>query len=289
MAVFWAVCCMIFTAGNDLTFKFFARRKRSYGLFLAIIGVIWLITAFCFVREMPGDWRATILWGAISGVFSILGNILLLEGMRVLDAGACSTIYRLNLVPVVLGAALLLGESISPAGFAGIFCALLAVIGFMPRRQEGGGHQAVLAGIGITVVAALLRAGMGLSYRYGFMHGADSSWVVVINAVFWIGGGILYRISRENGTPAATDPAVRRRERNKLLGYGVLSGVLVAAIVITMAAGLACGNASVVLPIAQMSFILTGILGVILLKEKLGPRRIAAVLAGAAAILLLSL
>ena len=79
MAVFWAVCCMIFTAGNDLTFKFFARRKRSYGLFLAIIGVIWLITAFCFVREMPGDWRATILWGAISGVFSIVGNILLLS------------------------------------------------------------------------------------------------------------------------------------------------------------------------------------------------------------------
>ena len=48
------------------------------------------------------------------------------------------------------------------------------------------------------------------------------------------------------------------------------------------------GWETVVLPIEQMSFVLTGVLGVLLLKEKMGPLKIAAVLCGAAAVLLLS-
>lgn len=284
MAVFWAIFCMVFTAGNDLVFKFYARKKRPYGYFLAIIGVIFLITTASLLKAYPENWGATIFWGAVSGVFSILANILLLEGMRALDAGVCSTLYRLNLVPVVLGAFLLLGEQVEIAGWFGIGCALLAVIGFMPRPQSGETRRVELTGIFVTVLAALLRAGMGLSYRFGFLHGADEAWVVVINALCWIIGGLAYRFLRESDIAAGD-----RTARKTLFGYGLLSGVLVAAIVISMAAGLACGNASVVLPIAQMSFVLTGILGVILLHEKLEPRRIAAMVCGAAAILLLSL
>ena len=283
MAIFWAVVCMVLAACNDLLFKFYARRKRSHGRFLAIIGVTWFVTACCFLRGRPEDWRATLLWGAISGFFSVGGNLLMLDAMRVLDAGVCSTIYRLNLVPVVVGAALLLGESISPAGYAGIGCALLAVIGFIPRGGEAGLRRAAVAGFAAMVLASLMRAGMGLSYRYGFLHGAEQAWVVVINSLFWVFGGLLYAFWRESGDES-DDPAARR----KLWGYGLLSGVLVAGIVLTMAASLYEGKASVVLPIEQMSFVLTGVLGVLLLKEKMGPLKIAAVLCGAAAVLLLS-
>ncbi len=284
MAIFWAVVCMVLAACNDLVFKFYARRKRSHGRFLAIIGVTWFFTACCFLRGRPEDWRATLLWGVVSGFFSVSGNLLMLDAMRVLDAGVCSTIYRLNLVPAVLGAALLLDESISPAGYAGIGCALLAVIGFIPRGGEAGFRRAAIVGFAAMVLASLMRAGMGLSYRYGFLHGAEQAWVVVINSLFWVFGGLLYALWRESGGEEGEDPGARR----KIWGYGLLSGVLVAGIVLTMAASLYEGKASVVLPIEQMSFVLTGVLGVLLLKEKMGPLKIAAVLCGAAEVLLLS-
>lgn len=54
-----------------------------------------------------------------------------------------------------------------------------------------------------------------------------------------------------------------------------------------MAASLHLGNAGIVLPIAQMSFLGTLLLSVLILKERIDVMKIAAVLCGAGAILLL--
>ncbi len=52
-------------------------------------------------------WQTTLFWGCASGFLSVSANILLIEAMGMQSAGICSTIYRLNLVPAVLGAWLL--------------------------------------------------------------------------------------------------------------------------------------------------------------------------------------
>ena len=89
---------------------------------------------------------------------------------------------------------------------------------------------------------------------------------------------------------ALSEPApANKTESRKLWAYGIGSGILVTVIVLTMAAGLAAGKASIVLPIAQMSFLLTGLAGAIFLKEPMTLRKIAAMLSGAAAVVLLSL
>ena len=209
--------------------------------------------------------------------------MLMLDAMRTLDAGVCSTVYRMNLVPVALGAALLLHEELTVTQWSGVAAACLAVILFLPRdasirRQE-------TAALLMMIAASLIRAAMGLSYRYGFQHGADQNMVVVFNSFFWIGGGVLYAWTRERRTMREQSGQTPLR---KLWGYGLLSGALVAGIVLTMAASLALGKASVVLPIAQMSFLLTGVLGVLILKEQVTVRKVAALLCGAAAILFLS-
>lgn len=289
MAVFWAVTCLIFSACNDLTFKFYARKPRSNGFFVSIIGITWLITACCFLRGMPSGWTATLIWGVVSGIFSVGGNLLMLEAMRTLDAGVCSTIYRLNMVPAIIGAALFLDESISMKGFLGIFCALLAIVGFFPSKDRTGSGKAAAAGFFVMICASLMRAGMGLSYRYGFLHGADKSWVVVINSLFWIAGGVIYYRLREAPVLKNSEKEGSSHGWKKLWGYGLLSGALVAGIVITMALSLSLGAATVILPIMQMSFVLTGILSVIFLKEKINLLKIAAMTFGIAAVLILSL
>ena len=279
LAVWYAIICLAFAAANDLLFKFFAGRTRSRGIFVAVIGVVWGIYACFTLGKTPENIKATLIWGAISGFFSIGGNLLLIGAMSKLSAGLCSTIYRLNLVPAVLGAWLILGEKISLPQWCGVVLAICAVLAFIPKNTERGefSWKCFL----MVLTGSLMRAGMGLSYRYGFdTAGADRGAVVLVNAFFWILGGILWYIffERKEGRPDL-----------KTVGFGVLSGIFVTGIVVFMALSLQYGKAAVVLPVAQMSFLLTGAAGIIFLKEKFTIRTALAFASGASAILIMSL
>ena len=281
MAILYAFCCLGFAAVNDFVFKMFARKERSRGWFVAGAGMVWLLV----LGFLPIDWQhsvgATLLCGAISGLFSVTANLLLIEAMGRQSAGVCSTIFRLNLVLVVIAACLWLGESINPAKIIGVGLAVVAIVAFVPPGvgRKSGMRTTAELGLFLALAACLLRAGMGLTYKWGFLRGADSNGVVVINSFFWIIGGILYAWLREK------DPKINP----KLVGYGIFSGVLISGIVLFMALALKYGNASVTLPIAQMSFLGTFGLSIIFFKEPVTWRKIVAVLCGVAAILLLVL
>lgn len=283
IGILCAFACLILTAFNDFVFKLFARKERSKGLFVAIIGVFWLFALLPLPHGEKMNWPLTILWGSISGFFSAGGNILLIEGMSRQSAGLCSLIYRLNMVPVILGASLLLGQTTGPLQYVGIACAIAAILLFQWGNSSGSQEEKkkVTAGIILVVIASLMRAGMGLSYEYGFDVGADKNAVPQINSLFWIIGGLLYAFTKER--------KILRESDKKLLGYGALSGVFVAGIVVFMAWSLAYGDAVIVLPIAQMGFILTFLLGVIFLKEPFRKKHIAALLCGITAVILLSI
>lgn len=276
MAILFAFCCLGFSAVNDFVFKLYARKVRSRGMFVALIGMVWLLLLGWLPRGPETSLTATWVWGSISGLFSVAGNLLLIEAMGRQSAGLCSTIYRLNLVLVVAGAWLFLGEALTGMQLAGVVLALAAILAFLPKRN---GVPLEKLGFRLVVLAAVLRAGMGLAYRYGFLHGADRNGVIVINSLFWIAGGLLYARWRE-GRLTLPD--------RKLLFYGTVSGLLVVGIVFCMAAALQFGEAGIVLPIAQMSFLGTYLLGMVFLKEPLTRRGMLALAAGIAGVVLLS-
>ncbi len=277
MAIFFAFCCLAFAAVNDFVFKLFARKSRSRGMFVALIGIVWLLLLCWMPWSEESSVGATILWGAVSGFFSVTANLLLIEAMGHESAGVCSTIYRLNLVLVVAGAVLFLGETLALIQVIGILFAVLAILAFFPMGQNI--HVRTI-GFYMVVAAAVLRAGMGLTYRYGFLHGADRNGVVIINSIFWIIGGIVYALWREKGFT---------RPDRKMLIYSALSGLFVTGIVIFMALSLQYGEASVVLPIAQMSFLGTFGLSICFLKEKFTKRNLVAVVCGVIAVVLLTI
>lgn len=276
MAVFYAFCCFAFAAVNDFVFKLFARKTRSRGLFVALIGMVWLGCLWWLPWQEDGNTGSTLLWGVISGFFSAMANLLLIEAMGHESAGVCSTIYRLNLVLVVAGAVFFLGESLTLLQGCGIVFAVLAILALFPT---GRGIHLKAFGFGLVVLAAVFRAGMGLSYRYGFLHSADRNGVIIINSLFWIAGGIVYALWREKGIGFPG---------RKILAYGFISGLLVSGIVFFMALSLQYGEAGVVLPIAQMSFLGTFGLGIFFLKEHPGKRSLAAMACGIIAIILLT-
>lgn len=276
LALRYAFLSLALTALNDLVFKLFADRMRSRGGFVTVVGVFWLL-ALVWLPVNWGDWKMTLLWGVISSFFSLFGNVLLIESMAKASAGLCSTIYRLNMVFVVAGAFFMFGEHVSPLQWLGICLALAAIVAFLPGKSL---FTASACGFWLAVGAALLRAGLGLSYKYAFMHSVDKNAVVIVNSLFWIVGGVLYSLLRERNANWLKDKNV--------LGYGALSGILVAGIVFCMAGSLDAGDASVVLPIAQMSFLVTFALSAVFLHEKVDVRKVVAMVSGTLAVFLLA-
>ena len=275
-ALAYALLSLALTAVNDFVFKLFADKMRSRGGFISLIGVFWMVA----LMWLPMKWdnlQATLLWGIVSGFFSVAANILLIEAMARQSAGLCSTMYRLNMVFVIVMAYFMLKEDISLTQLFGIIFALVAVIVFLPFDSIKGA-----SGIGfvLAMTASVLRAFMGISYKYAFLNGVDKNTIVLVNSFMWIVPGFLYAVIREHQWNCFMDKSV--------LKYGAISGVLVAGIVFCMAGSLAAGDASRVLPIAQMSFLATFGLSVIFLKEKCDLRKAIALVFGVVAVVLLA-
>lgn len=283
MAVIFAFCCIFCSAMNDFVFKLFARKPRSRGLFVLVIGAAWSIASLFLPGLKGSSWQVTITWGIISGLFSVIGNLLLIEAMGKQSAGLCSTIYRLNLALVVPGAAIIFKEHNTLMQYIGIAAALAAVLFFLPGSVTKEKRSDGKLGLILVIIAAILRAGMGLAYKYGFNLGASANGVNLINGFCWIIGGGIYFILRE-----WKNDQLGKWSR-KIAGYGILSGLFVFGIVFFMAHSVRLGNASIVLPIMQMSFIVTFVLSAAFLKEKITIYKLFALTSGAAALLLLSI
>lgn len=281
MGIVFAGCCLICSAGNDFIFKLFARRRRSRGVFAGLIGIVWF-AVLCMMPQEWADGRATVWWGILSGFFSITANLLLIEAMGLQSAGICATIYRFNLLPVVFGAWILLGEKIGLLQGIGIAVAVVAVLCFLPSSEKTVRRRMRLArlGTGLVMMAALLRGAMGIAYKYAFQNGADRNGILLINALFWIAGGFVYALFRER---------CRLLPDRTMAGYGILSGFCVVGIVGFMAMALQAENAAVVLPIAQMSFPATFLLSVLFLHERIDRWKLSGVAFGILAVILLSL
>lgn len=303
-AIWPALASMLCAAFNDFLFKLYTRRGASTGAYLAVIGLIW---AAVFAALAGFDLQkilgaVTWKWGLLSGTFSILANILLLAAMARMDVGASATIYRLNLAPAALLAVCLLGESMSAGKGAALFCAVGAVILVCrPGRSAGAGVGLSPGGtirmldetsaghdrgarpppaygpLILVTLACLLRAAMGVSYKAGMLHGADDYGMMAWNGLAWLGGGIIMHrlVGRRRGAGWPT------------LAYGLPSGALVCGIVLFLVWALQRGEASVVLPVAQLSFVGTSLLGVAILRERFTVRKLAGiVLAGLCVVLL---
>ncbi|MDD5729112.1 MAG: EamA family transporter [Victivallales bacterium] len=278
MALLFALTSCFCAAVNDVIFHHYAQRLRSRGAYILIIGTVWTFLFAVFMDfKLFFSWN-TLFWGILSGVFSAMSNILLIEGMLHSDVGKCSTVYHLNLVFVVLGAFLFLGEAVTFIKLAGILFALLAVFLFFsdaPHTRQRG--RIVRSGLYLVGGAALLRAATGLSYKYALDAGIDRNALLALNGMVWMVSGGFYILFKERAS------YVKFSFRN--FTYGVISALLICGAVHFLILSLRRGEASIILPLAQMSFIFTSLFGVLIFREKLSRRKILGILAGTVCIL----
>jgi drug/metabolite transporter (DMT)-like permease len=202
------------------------------------------------------------LWGAAAGLFVYAG---LYYFARSLQGGAISInapIFRLSFTITAALAVWLLHEPLTPLKFAGLALALIAAWLLL----GGGGapaHRASRVSLAQVLVAMVALGIANFIYKIGVLDGASPASLLVAQAAVFI--------SLATGFACAIDRGLR--PPRAALPRAAIAAMLLVFAFILLIEGLAYGQASVLVPIAQMGFIVTSALGVIVLRESFGGRK----------------
>jgi len=281
--VVFALLSLVCAGANDVVFKRYAAKERSRGAYIFGIGIVWAVlqstlAAGTGVDIVPSS--ATLGYGLLAGVLLTVSNLCLLESLTHIDASLGSTIYRLNTVGVVILSVLFLNETPGGLALGGVGLGIVAV--FLLYRREGHGEatgRRFALFFGLAVLASFCRATYGVVSKAGLADGAGLQSMLVIAALSWIVGGAGYALLREK----------RLKITGKKAAYSLLSGILVFLIVNFLLLAIEHGQASIAIPIANMSFVVALLLSVGLGMERLTARKLAAVVLSVGSLLLLSL
>ncbi len=201
------------------------------------------------------------VWGGLAGLFLF---VALYNFTQSLHGGAVSTnapIFRLNFTLTAALAILILGEPLTGAKAIALGLALVAV--WLLLAEAGAERGKInFASLAQVLLATVTMALTNLFYKIGLQHGAQPETMVATQA--WMFSSL--------ATIAGIWRGGIRVPRRGWSYAGLAALALFGAFVLLMHA-LALGPASVLVPVAQMSFVITALAGIAMFGERLDPRK----------------
>ena len=265
----------------DVTFRRFSLKERSRGMYVFGCGFVWLVLQLTYFTITDAQIRldeVTILYGLLTGALLVSANILLIESLTGLDVSLGSMIYRLNTIGVVVISFVLLAEDVGFIKVLGIGIGIAAIL-ILYQRADGGDTVPIPVLFFVMALAAsAFRAVYGVASKVALEQGAAAEGLLIIAAISWIVGGFAYAAFREK----------RVRVTGKKAAYAVVSGTLAFAVVNALIEALKNGEASVVVPIANLSFAIAMLLSVFLGMERLSNRKYVAIGCAAVSVFLMA-
>lgn len=264
----------------DVVFARYSGGRRVTWVYLAVMGAT-LFAGQSLVLAISGvpvvfD-GTTALGGIIAGGVLMLANALLIESLGRMNVSLGSTIYRLNTIAVVAFAVAFLSEALTWRKLAGVALGVIAVMLLYRRGGREGDERRLMTALWIAISASLLRAAFGIFSKVGLTGGVDPFVFLVYVGAGWTLTAIVYGIAR------GRSPVPVR----EILPYAVVSGGLACFVASFLLLGLRTGEASIVIPIANMSFVVALLTSAALSMERLTRQKLVAVGTAAVAIVLL--
>jgi len=256
----FALLCLLLMGCNDVLFKRYSTGGHSRGMLIFGVGLIWTLAQWSLaqIQDTPIEFNiATLIFGLMAGVFVTISNLLLLESLRHIKVSLGATIYRLNTIGVILLSFVFLNEPFGWFKGFGILIGLIAVLFLYKGEISSSNQKQLLLFVGVAAVASFCRAAFGVSTKAGFLEGADRNSMLLIISSNWILGGAVYALWRER----------RFRITWEKTRFICLSSFLVVGVSNFLMLALQYGDASTVIPIANMSFVIALLLSVALKME----------------------
>lgn len=281
-AVGFALLSLACAGITDVVFKRYSAVDRSRGLYVLGMGLVWGILqvglAVATSLHLRLDAEA-LTFGVAAGLLLAPANVFLIESLTHIDVSLGSTIYRLNTIAVVVLAVILLDERLTAIKLTGVLLGVAAIVLLYERKHAHAQARSLYRlFFALVVLAALLRAGFGVLSKFAAIRGVDLQAMLLVNCLVFILVGAVY--------------AWRRRERIEVggatLGYVAVTGALIFGVANFLMLAVARGEASVVVPIANMSFLVALLISAGLGMERLSARKLVAVALAVAAIFVLA-
>lgn len=253
---------------------------QSYSFGLTAFLVVLALSAF---RADLTAWK----YGPACGLVGFAAYYFFLRSLKGGQVSVNTMIFRLSFVLTALLAVAFLGEALTPRKVLGLAAAGLAVATLTvlsgARRGEGGdgtrGADSDGRGKGRAfALAALVCLGtLSFLYKLAAREGVPAPTLIFIQFAFFSPSAMIYA-------------ALRRRFvwHPVSVAHGLGAGVLLSLALILLVSALMVGEAGVMVPINQMSFVLTAALAVPWFGETWTGAKTAAVVLAAGAVVFLS-
>jgi drug/metabolite transporter (DMT)-like permease len=215
------------------------------------------------------------LWGGLAGLSILIGFTAFLRSLANGPVSVAAPIFRLSFLITAALAVVVLDEPVTVSKLTGLALALIAIWLLL----GGGGVAAPSRAFLIQVAVATVALGAAnFFHKLGLDRGATPETGVAAQAAVFCGLATLITLIDDRGyrVPRAT------------WKHSVPAALVLFCAFLLLLHALAVGPASVLVPIAQMGFIVTAALGIVLLGEGVTARKLGGLTAAFAALFLLA-
>lgn len=215
------------------------------------------------------------LWGSIAGLATFTGLYWFSRSLTVGAVSTNSSIFRMNFIVTAVLAVAVLGEPLTLRKTAGLVLALLAMRLLVEKDKGTAAAGALRTRSLLQVGAATLAFGASnFFHTIGLRHGAVPETLVVAQAAVFMPLATLVVLVKD-GRLAPPAHAFR---------FSAPAAVLQLVATVTLVRAIALGQASVLVPIAQMGLLVAAVLGIVVLHERATPRKLSGLALAAAAL-----
>jgi uncharacterized membrane protein len=227
------------------------------------------------------DLRLAAIWGGFAGLFILIGLYNYSRSLRAGSISVVAPIFRLNFIVTAALAIGWLHEPLTTQKLIGFLLALIAgwlLLGSPRPRGSADPTTARHAFVQVFVATAAMGAA-NFCYKLGLLGGATPETLLAAQAVVFcsLATATTYLIHGSIRPPA---------------GFAAHSGpaaIALLAAFLFLLHGLKHGEATVVVPIAQMGFVVAALVGSLFFKEVWTARKVAGLSAAIAALALLAI
>jgi drug/metabolite transporter (DMT)-like permease len=271
----YALGAMLFFGVGDLIYKRGAAAGTLPHQFLMVQSWVFLPTVATY-GLLTGSLHfvAGALWGLPVGAFVLTGFYNFAHSLKSGPVSVNAPVFRLSFVITAGLAVALLGEPLNGHKVAGIALALAAVWLLLaaPAPADAGRHETRSSLARVLIATAAVGIG-NFIYKFGLHAGATPASLIVAQAAVVV----------TSSTTLTRIVDGRIRPSRAVLRNAPLAGVAIALAFCMMVESLARGDASVMVPVAQMGFVATSLFGFLFLREPFSVRKGAGLLVAFAA------
>ncbi len=214
-----------------------------------------------------------IFYGLVGAVFSFAAFTIMLHSLTHGYAGINYAIFRLSFVFASGAGIFALHENVGLAKGIGIIFAVMAIFLFFYTPKSALDHKKSL---GLAIIAMFLSACFQLTLKLATQVFTASPPFLVVMSIFFTLLVIVYNIFF--GT---------FKMPRLVFVYAPVNGILMALGTLFMIISLFKGDVSTVTPIVQLSFLITLVLSIAFLKERINLPRVIGIISAVIAVILL--